>query len=43
MLPDTDEVFREREDERLTNSNIRSQQVIQEIGKLRINKSPEVD
>ena len=35
MLPDTDQVFRGREDERLMNLNVTSQQVIQEIDKLR--------
>ena len=35
-------MFRERDGERLTNINITSQQVIQEIDKLRINKSPGV-
>ena len=34
---EADQVFREREDQRLTNINITSQQVFQEIDKLRIN------
>ena len=41
MLPDADQVFRGRE--RLTNINITSQQVIQEINNFRINKSTGVD
>ena len=36
-------MFRGREDKRITNINITSQQVIQEIDMLRINKSLEVD
>ena len=39
-LCDADQVFRRKEYERLTNIKIRSHQVIQEIDKLRINKSP---
>ena len=39
-LPDADKVFRRRKDERLPNINITCHQVMQEIDKLRINKSP---
>ena len=42
-LPHADQVFKAREDERLTNINITSQQVIQERDKLRISISPGVD
>ena len=42
-LPGADQVFRGRKDKRLTNINITSQYVIQEIYELRINKSPGVD
>ena len=42
-LPDTDKVLIGREDKILKNLNITSQQVIQEIDKLKINKSPGVD
>ena len=38
-----DQVFRGRKDEKLTNINITSQQVIEGIDKLRIDKSLEVD
>ena len=39
-LPDADQVFRRKE---LMNINITSQQVIQDIDKLKIDKSPGVD
>ena len=42
-LPGADQVFKEREDERLTNIDITSQQVIQEINKLKINTLQGID
>ena len=41
-LPNADQVFKGRADERLTNINITSQQLIQKIDTLRFNETPEV-